>query len=68
MSLTAWFAVGVDAGVVSVDAHLITVDSVEVGGEYWFRRRFRSLPEYRIRAYPAKVRIASSSLVSRYTP
>ena len=41
---------------------------VEVGGKYSFRGRFRAPLNTELEAYLAKVRVASSSLVSRSTP
>ena len=38
---------------------------VEIGGKYSFRGQFRPLPNTELEAYLAKVRVASSSLVSR---
>jgi hypothetical protein len=42
--------------------------AVEVGGKYWFRGPFLALPNTELERYVAKVRVASSSLVSRSTP
>ena len=41
---------------------------VEVGGKYSFTGHFRPLPNTELERYLAKVRVASSSLVSRSTP
>jgi hypothetical protein len=39
--------------------------SVEIGDEYSFRGEFRPFPNTELERYLAKVRVASSSLVSR---
>jgi hypothetical protein len=41
---------------------------VEIGGKYSFTGYFRPFPNTELEAYLAKVRVASSSLVSRSTP
>jgi hypothetical protein len=59
------FVASVDAGVVPVCSAL---SPVEVGGKYMFRGWFRPLLNTELESYLAKVRVASSSLVSRSTP
>jgi hypothetical protein len=58
--------------VVSVEPRVVCVGSrriaVELGGKYLFRGQFLALPNTELEAYLAKVRVASSSLVSRSTP
>jgi hypothetical protein len=54
-----------EAGVVRVASRVICVEPLGMGGKYRCRRRFRALTNSELEAYIAKVRVASSSLVSR---